>query len=159
MDLFNQIDNGAIFSNDKKYRYVLWRIWNNDLPKLMFIGLNPSTANQHKNDNTINRIKGLCVSLGFGGFYMLNLFTYITAYPRELNECLDPVGPSDKYISMYIEKVNKTVLCYGSFKQAKNRAIEVKHLLNDVYCLGINRDGSPLHPLYCPTNSQLILYK
>jgi len=35
---------GAVFSPCEKYRYVLWRTWDDTLPKVVFIGLNPSTA-------------------------------------------------------------------------------------------------------------------
>jgi hypothetical protein len=39
-------DNGAEFSTDRKYRYALWRKWDAINPLAMFIGLNPSTANE-----------------------------------------------------------------------------------------------------------------
>ena len=45
----------AFFSKDRLYRYALWRIWDNELPKVLFIGLNPSTADEVKDDPTIRR--------------------------------------------------------------------------------------------------------
>ena len=94
-------ENGAKFSDCRKYRFVLWRIWDYSLETIMFIGLNPSTANEVKQDNTINRIKGLTKDLGYGGFYMLNLFTFITAYPKELKNCENPTLEADKYLLEY----------------------------------------------------------
>ena len=61
-DLFD--DNGADFSPDRKHRYSLWRIWDRSKPLVMFIGLNPSTANESDNDPTIRsvcRIPGIMV--------------------------------------------------------------------------------------------------
>lgn len=45
--------DGAIFSDDRKYRFALFRMWDLKAPNVMFIGLNPSTANEHDNDPTI----------------------------------------------------------------------------------------------------------
>ena len=47
---------GAVFSNDRKYRYALWRIWNPNKELLLTIGLNPSSANESKDDPTITRL-------------------------------------------------------------------------------------------------------
>ena len=46
----------TIFSECRQYRYTLWREW--DLLNsnyAMFIGLNPSTADEWKDDPTIRR--------------------------------------------------------------------------------------------------------
>ena len=65
-DLFN--NNDAIFSEERNYRYVLWRIWDKTKPKAMIIGLNPSTANENADDPTIRRLKSIMRYNGFGGF-------------------------------------------------------------------------------------------
>ncbi len=43
------IPRGAIFSDDRKYRYALWRVWSITKPPLMMIGLKHSVANEFKN--------------------------------------------------------------------------------------------------------------
>lgn len=48
-----QVDNepsGAVFADDRTHRLYLWRRWNQDGPWVMFIGLNPSTADERLND-------------------------------------------------------------------------------------------------------------
>ena len=72
MNLFDN-NSGAEFSKCGKYRYKLWRIWNTELKLAMCIGLNPSTANANKNDQTISYLIKMLSILGYGGFYMMNL--------------------------------------------------------------------------------------
>ena len=45
--------SGAVFSDCRKFRYALWRMWDEDKPLVMIIGLNPSTADEKVNDPTI----------------------------------------------------------------------------------------------------------
>jgi hypothetical protein len=146
MDLFNL--NGALFSEDRKYRFVLWRIWDEGLSKVMFIGLNPSTANEYSDDPTIRRVKSMVKNWGYGGIYMLNLFTYVTAYPKELKLCSDPLYKADEYLKLYALKCERIIAAWGSFKENKERAIEVLKFLPNCEALAINKDGSPKHPLY-----------
>lgn len=125
----------------------------------MFIGLNPSTANESKNDNTITKIIKICEHNNFDGFYMLNLFGLITAYPKELKANFDiALGDNDKYLLEIADRVNKIVFCWGDFKESKERAEIVKKMFphNQLYCLKKNKSGSPKHPLYCLDKSELI---
>ena len=82
---------GAQFTEDRQYRYALWRIWNEDKPLVMFIGLNPSTANEYKNDPTIRRVMRYAADWGYGGVYMMNLFAWVTPYPKELEKARIPL--------------------------------------------------------------------
>ncbi|MBA7590572.1 hypothetical protein ES708_32699 [subsurface metagenome] len=126
MNLFYQEDNGALFSDCRKYRFVLWRIWDKNKPIVMFIGLNPSTANENTNDPTIKRVMRFASDWGYGGIYMLNLFTYVTACPEELHKAEDPVFMSDWYLEIYAQKVNKIIFAWGSFQEAVERAKQMK---------------------------------
>jgi len=156
MDLFE--DNNALFSEDRKYRYVLWRIWDRTRPMIMFIGLNPSTANENDDDPTIRRVKEFARQWGYGGIYMLNLFTFITAYPKELRESNYPTQLADWYIRVYSEKSEKVILMCGSFPIAEKRLKEVKANLSESFCFGKNKNGSPKHPLYLKKDTKLIKF-
>ena len=81
---------GAEFSSDRKYRYCLWRIWDRQLPLVMFIGLNPSTANETEPDHTITRVMGFARSWGYGGFYMMNLFGIVSSQPENIENKSGP---------------------------------------------------------------------
>ena len=56
------------------YRYLLWREWNAKLPRLLWILLNPSTADERVDDPTLRRVLGFSRSYGFGGLEVVNLF-------------------------------------------------------------------------------------
>lgn len=79
--LFDLSSNGAEFSECGQFRYCLWRIWDKTMPLVLFIGLNPSTANARVDDPTIRRVKGFARGWGFGGAYMMNLMPGVSAYP------------------------------------------------------------------------------
>ncbi|MDD5006494.1 MAG: DUF1643 domain-containing protein [Candidatus Omnitrophica bacterium] len=153
-DLFE--NNGAIFSDDRKYRFVLWRKWDESKPMIMFIGLNPSTANEDQDDPTIHRVVGFAKKWGCGGVYMLNLFTYVTAYPKELMKCDDPLLLADHYLELFSHKAEQIVFAWGNFPEAIERARNMRLLFPFAKCLGKNANGSPKHPLYIPGSMELI---
>ena len=145
-ELFVNENSGAAFSDCRKYRYALWRIWNPELPKAMCIGLNPSTANASKNDNTINILIRMLTVLGYGGFYMTNLFAWISSKPEDLLTCADPIGENDSKLKEVEAICDEVIVCWGNFKQAENRIKEVLSNFPNAKCFGINKNGTPYHP-------------
>lgn len=154
-DLFDQESNGAIFSECRTCRYALWRIWDKSKPLVMFIGLNPSTANESDDDPTIRRVKKFAFDWNYGGIYMMNLFAYITAYPEEIKKSYNLIN--DYWLTKMSLKCNRIIFSWGSFEEAKERAKEVVRMFNG-YALKINKDGSPKHPLYVKSDIKLIKY-
>lgn len=157
MDLFNE--NGAIFSNCREYRYALWRIWDKSKPYVMFIGLNPSTANEITDDPTIKRVQRFAHEWGFGGVYMLNCFPYISTNPTDLQD-ISPDRLNDEHLFNCSQLCNMVVFAWGSFDVVKDkgRDKELMIMFPDAMALIINRDGSPRHPLYVPTRTRPIHY-
>ncbi len=148
MTLFEtHISSGAEFSPCAKYRYKLWRIWDNTLPKAMCIGLNPSNANANKNDPTINNLKTALAILGYGGFYMMNLFAYISSKPEVLLTCEDPLGENESKLKEVEALCDDVIVCWGKFKQAQDRIKQVLPNYPNAKCLGFNLDGTPVHPM------------
>lgn len=152
---------GAKFSEDRKYRYVLWRHMNTTLPIVAYIGLNPSTANENTNDRTIQKLIKITLNNGYGGFYMLNLFGIISSKPEILVNHPDPIGDNDIYLQATIAQVDKVICAWGSFKQANSgRAMEVLNMIPEEkrYCIRRSKLGRPWHPLYCYDNEQFIKF-
>jgi hypothetical protein len=150
---------GACFSSCRKYRYVLWRKWDMSKPKAMFIGLNPSTANETESDNTIKRVVKIARNWGCGGIYMCNLFSIISSDPKILKTCPDPQMGNDGWLIYTSKKCERVVFAWGAFKEAKERCKEVIAMFPDAYALEILKDGSPKHPLYVKGDTVPVLYR
>lgn len=155
-------DNGATFSDCRNYRYALWRIWDRSKPLVMFIGLNPSTANETEPDNTIKRVRRIAESNGFGGFYMMNCFPYVSTDPAKLKDglTLESNTQNVEKLTEVGSKCKETVFAWGNFKEVDDY---VSGLLSFMFpnakALHINKNGSPKHPLFCRSNSPLIPFK
>lgn len=156
-DLFN--NNGAEFSSCGKYRYVLWRIWDDSKPKVMFIGLNPSTANQTTNDPTIRRVCQIARHNGFGGVYMCNCFAFVSPDPRMLI-VEDPGLENYKTLISVAKGCAGVVFAWGNFKAVTENKMDVMlmNMFPNAKALAINKNGSPKHPLYCRVNTQFIKF-
>ena len=165
MTLFkvNDYESGAEFSDDRVYRYVLWRKWNKEKPKVVFIGLNPSTADEEINDPTITRCENFALKWKFGGLFMLNIFAFRATDPRRMKAALDPVGPgNDDWIIKVVEKAGPIVLAWGNNGDYMNRGKAVIELLHefDLYYLGdLTKGGHPRHPLYLKADLEPKLFK
>ena len=85
------MNKGAKFSPCKKYRLQLWRIWDDKLPKIMFIMLNPSYADAHHDDPTIRRCINFAKNWGYGGFYVGNIYPLISTKPKLLLQSFQPI--------------------------------------------------------------------
>ena len=150
------MNSGATFSEDRKYRYTLWRIWDESKPLVMFIGLNPSTANEAEPDNTITKVIKIAKNNGYGGLYMMNLFGIISPKPTILDTCENPFGNNDIHIGQIANKVKDIVFCWGTFKQIRGRSEWAKRIFPNALCLKHTKNGSPWHPLYCKDDTKLI---
>lgn len=154
---------GAVISDCQKFRYRLWRRWNFQLPRLMFIMLNPSTADATLDDATIRKCIGFATRLGYGGIEVCNLYAFRATDPRDLKAAGYPIGDkNDGVITGVSETVSgdwgHVVAAWGANAQDK-RADEVRWLclMNGVplYHLGLTKDGQPRHPLMLPYSAEL----
>ena len=153
---------GAIISACSKYRYSLWRIWNTNIGYVIFIGLNPSTADAREDDPTIRRCIGFAKNWGFGGIYMLNLFAFRATSPKELKKADNPIGPrNNKFLIGHIKHNGLNIACWGVQGSFMNREKTVIGLLgrNNLSCLGLTQTGHPKHPLYLKKDTKVIGYR
>ena len=140
---------GAVFSDDEKYRYALWRIWHREKKPLLFIGLNPSTANQSTNDPTITRLVARAYEEGFGGLLVGNLYALVSSCPDVLLRNDESIGlETDKFLTQMVGMANRVLCGWGSFPAVKSRVANVLSLIPSPFCLCVNYDGQPKHPLY-----------
>ena len=141
--------SGAVFSDCRKYRYALWRIWDGNKPLVMIIGLNPSTADETSNDPTITRCKSFARSWGYGGVLVANLFGFRATSPNELRVYHEPVGKeNDFWVHEIAKEAVIKVAAWGNHGKFLNRSEKILTSLDQLHCIQMNKSGEPAHPLY-----------
>lgn len=163
--------SSAIFSDCREYRYLLTRKWVDDMPlfrgeyaeMLMIIGLNPSTADEAKNDPTVTRCIRFAQDLGFGGLYMLNLFAFRATDPQKMFAAADPVADNDRYLNAYAARPDVSlVLCawgnHGLHLGRSKLVVGELKQIRDLHCFGLNKTGEPKHPLYLRADCKPVLF-
>lgn len=163
----------AIFSYCRRWRYTLTRIWDFTQPLAMFVGLNPSTADETEDDPTVRRCIGYARAWGAGGLHMTNIFAFRATDPRAMKAQQDPVGRDN---DLWIKRCALTVkhhagglppgtiiAAWGNHGAHLQRGEWVTDMLNlnglEIHCLKITKAGQPAHPLYLPKNLRPIRYE
>lgn len=141
----------TIFSTCRIYRYTLWREWVGGDGYAMFVGLNPSTADETQDDPTIRRCIAFAKAWGFAGLCMTNLFAFRATDPKDMKAAADPVGPeNDAHLLDIAAEARVIVAAWGANGVHKARDIAVRARLPSLHCLRLTKDGHPGHPLYLP---------
>ncbi len=147
---------------DGEYRYSLTRPWDETGPvggwRIAWVMLNPSTADATLDDPTIRRCIAFSQAWGFRSLIVVNLFALRATDPREIRKHPDPVGRfNNHHIVEAMENSNKTVCAWGAGGDYMDRPDEIRHLIpmNQLFHLGLTKDGHPKHPLYLPSNTEL----
>jgi len=153
---------GATISTCQRYRYDLFRIWDDQKDLIMFIGLNPSTADASIDDPTIRRCTQFAKDWGYGGLHMVNLFAWRSPSPQVLWLAEFPLeeknrpGVNDAYLKQVAEKCTKIVFAWGNYGTLNERCYKVQKMFPDAFCFGLTTAGQPKHPLYLPAVEKLI---
>ena len=153
------VNKNATFSDCRKYRYALSRTWDGKKKTVLFIGLNPSTADEKIDDPTIRRCINYAQNWGYGSLLMVNLFAYRATIPTELKNVKNPIGnDNDLHITELLKKADLAVATWGNEGSLLNRDKDVKKIIPNLMCLKINKSGQPAHPLYQKKDLKLIKY-
>src|SRR5687768_14620957 len=156
---------GAIFSDCERYRYRLWRVWDKSKPRICFVMLNPSTADENQLDPTVSRCKKRAEVLGYGGLEVVNIFALRSTDPKALYEVDDPVGPDNLLAIHDAVKGSGIAICawgtHGAFGEAGRGIKEVLQFIfpSKTHYLKLNSDGSPAHPLHLPYSLQPVVWR
>ena len=105
----------ANFSACRKYRYSLKRVWNRQSPFVLFIGLNPSTADEINDDPTLTRCMDYAKRWGYGGVCVANLFAYRATKPTDMLRVNDPIGiDNNSWLKKLSKAAGLTVVAWGN---------------------------------------------
>ncbi len=154
-------ESGAIFSPDRLHRFMLWRVFDEAKPHAVFIGLNPSTADEFVDDPTIRRCIDYARDWGFGSMFMVNIFAYRATNPQDMKRYPLPVGPGNsKWIREACADAGVVICCWGNHGAWNDRGAAVARMLQAngvrLNALRVSTTGQPCHPLYL---KKALLYK
>jgi hypothetical protein len=159
---------GAVISPCGCYRYILWR----EIPegprtrRCLFVMLNPSTADAIKDDPTSRRCLGFAKRWGCSAITVVNLYAFRATKPANLSAELmrgaDVVGPDnlahvEQQLAIFRAGLGPIVAAWGANPFATGQpTIQYWLRQSGALCLGMNKDGSPRHPLYVKADQPLI---
>ena len=118
----------AVISKCHRYRYELHREWDEKKGKVLFIMLNPSTADADNNDLTTIRCINFAKKWGYGGIMIGNIYPFRAKRPKDLKKWLN----------------DTTVFVYGADRTNKAHVQEMVQRADLVVCAwGCNHPGVP----------------
>lgn len=153
----------AVFSPCGIYRYTLERDVGSLVSsgRVLFVMLNPSTADASTDDPTIRRCISFARRWGYGHLSVANLYAYRATDPAGLDRAADPVGPeNDFWIGQLADSADAVVVAWGhNVGPIADRAERVLRVLgDDVDALALTGTGQPRHPLYVKGDVDRIPY-
>jgi hypothetical protein len=130
---------------------------------MVWVMLNPSTANADTDDQTLKKCMGFARQHGHGGVILVNLFALMARDPRKLLTSADPVGPeNDEHILSACRSGGAIIAGWGARPFAHARATHVRELIDGtgraVSCVGLTKEGDPRHPLHPPYSSAFHIF-
>ena len=143
----------AIISNSGLYRYELHREWDKKKGKVLFIMLNPSTADANEDDLTTIRCINFAKKWEYGGISIGNIYPFRAKRPKDLRKWLKTQNQRANFyyinVSHVKEMANKAdiiVCAWGcNYKEGIPEWVEE---LGDLHYLELCDDGiTPKHPL------------
>lgn len=154
----------VVDGNNRLYRYHLTREIGEGEGSVAFIMLNPSKANHHCDDDTVERCIGFAQHWKFQTLEIGNLYGRYATNPVDLRNLPNPIGPdNDQYLRCIAAHCPTVVAAWGEqgrflgMQQFRNRANDVLRLLWEamenagrapmIHHLGQTRTGHPCHPL------------
>ena len=162
------VNGTATFGGEKdEYRYRLTRTWDTAKPYVLFVLMNPSTADPNSDDPTVAKCCRFAKSWGYGGIVVANTFAYRCTDQKRLTETGDPIGPdNDKHIIELAKESAIVVFAYGKpgQKSLRSRGPALAKLIIDKtgvkpHVLSLTKDGTPKHPLYLKETLKPVVWK
>lgn len=160
------MERAATISESGLYRYSLTRRWGPNKLFVLWIMLNPSTADDKIDDPTIRRCISFTRGWGYDALEVVNLFALRSPNPQDLRDCMeagmDPIGrENDRMIDFAAGRAARVIAAWGAHTMAEDRCWDVNNLPGMspiVECLGRTKNGNPRHPLYVKSDTKLEVY-
>ena len=153
------LEMDAAMSDDGLYRYWLSRRLSAGDRTILFVGLNPSTADGRADDPTIRRMAGFARAWGYNWLMVGNVNAWRSPDPTQLPaDPLTAVGlPNVEVLTWMAQRAEVVVAAWGRHPLNSYAAMLAAWImaLPHAQCLGCNANGTPRHPLYLPATTRL----
>lgn len=152
----------AVLDETRTYRYRLDRHLHDsgNGGRLLMVMLNPSTADETKDDPTIRRCIGFGMRFACTDLTVCNLYAYRATDPKALRSVVDPIGPENEaYLRKAAAEADFIIAAWGGNHLGGTWPHRAKAILGEtgvVHALRVTKGGDPGHPLYVPANAPLI---
>ena len=144
----------AIISDCGQYRYELHREWNKDKGKVLFIMLNPSTADGVEDDLTTIRCMNFSKKWGYGGIMIGNIYPFRAKRPKDLKkwksddrywQLKSEVRDNKNHVGDMAQQADMIVCAWGCNHPGIPEWVDE---LSDLFYLDLCKDNiTPKHPL------------
>lgn len=143
----------AVYSACDLYRYALTRVWDEAMPQIAFVMLNPSTASELADDPTVARCVRRARDGGWGAVRVCNLFALRATRPAQLRAHALPEGPgNDAALADACRWADAVAAAWGVHGVHRGRgpaaARSLRWQARTLLHLGLTKAGHPRHPLY-----------
>jgi hypothetical protein len=162
----NGMRGSASFAGERnEYRLILHRNWGDPLdPYVLWIGMNPSTADSNVNDPTITREVGFTQQWGYKSYFKTNISAYRATDPRTLKGAKLDYWENRPLIVELAKGAAMTVMAHGRLSGemltlANKLTAALRNAGISLWCLGTTANGSPRHPLYLAKSTELVPYE
>lgn len=149
------MNSSAGISSCGLYRWWLFRSWS-ELPLVIWIMMNPSTADHQKNDPTILKIIRYSTRWKYGAALVLNIYAFRTSRPENLPQVMkEAIGRSNnwwiKTLFRFAARKSIPVVCAWGVKHG-DRGCQVRRMAANaglqLLCLEVALNGEPKHPRF-----------
>lgn len=153
----------ALFDSTRRYRYSLFRDFSaTPKSRLNVIGLNPSTADETRDDLTVTKCQRWAREWGYDGLVVTNIFALRSTNPKALAAVPDPVGlDCDWWLQVEAQRAAMVLCAWGDSGPGDWRPRQVSKLLAglDLHCFGTTASGQPRHPSRIAYDTPVVMYR
>lgn len=127
-------------------------------PACAIVGANPSTADAQADDATSRKLLRFARDWGWPGYDLFNVGAGRATDPKDWRAMADPYGPDNDFYLTLAAGYPLIVVAWGNIPTRAEAARAASILTREgaeLWCLGVNENGAPKHPLYVPYDTRL----
>lgn len=154
----------VMFDKSKQHRLKLICTWDESLPECLYIMLNPSTVEQEKCYQTIDKCIKIASYNGYGSIIIVNLFSLRTPTPEKLLDTdVRTIPQNIEIVKQTIDETDMIIAAWGEAGTWFNANYPILRYMENtgkkLYHLHTDRYGWPMHPIAIKAVTQFKEYR